>query len=155
MPATKLTKEQENKILTEYSNGKFANQLSKELGVYPQVITNCLRRNGIEVKKVWPGPVREQNYNWKGGIRFIKGYKHLLMLEHPDARRDGYIAEHRVIMEKKIGRRLGKEEVVHHMDGDIRNNHPDNLELHSSNGHHLSEHSKEWKRDNKGKWTHV
>ena len=34
---------------------------------------------------------------------------------------------HTLIGEMKIGRALKKDEVVHHIDGDILNNHPDNL----------------------------
>ena len=36
---------------------------------------------------------------------------------------------HRVIAEQKICRQLRPGEVVHHIDGDRRNNHPDNLEV--------------------------
>ena len=40
--------------------------------------------------------------------------------------------EHRFIMERKIGRKLRKEETVHHIDGNRQNNDPSNLELFSS-----------------------
>lgn len=35
--------------------------------------------------------------------------------------------EHRIVAEQKIGRPLGKDEVVHHIDRNKRNNSPDNL----------------------------
>ena len=34
---------------------------------------------------------------------------------------------HRWVMEEKIGRELHQNEHVYHLDGDARNNHPDNL----------------------------
>lgn len=34
---------------------------------------------------------------------------------------------HRIVMERKIGRPLTSDEIVHHIDGDHRNNDPDNL----------------------------
>lgn len=40
-------------------------------------------------------------------------------------------------MEKKLGRYLQVREVVHHIDNDNGNNHPDNLELFQSNADHL------------------
>ena len=47
------------------------------------------------------------------------------------------IDEHRLIVQKRLGRKLDRKEVVHHKDGDRRNNDPDNLQLMT-----LSEHTK-------------
>lgn len=47
------------------------------------------------------------------------------------------ILEHRLVYQRFLGRILRRNEVVHHKDGDGRNNHMRNLELMS-----LSEHSK-------------
>jgi predicted nucleic acid-binding Zn ribbon protein len=49
--------------------------------------------------------------------------------------------EHRVIMEQMIGRPLENGEVVHHKDGNIHNNDPENLELLPSQADHARKHS--------------
>jgi len=43
--------------------------------------------------------------------------------------------EHRIIMEKHIGRRLSRNEVVHHKDGNKSNNNIENLEIMSRSDH--------------------
>jgi len=42
---------------------------------------------------------------------------------------------HREVMEKKLGRKLRPGELVHHKDGNKRNNDPGNLELNDRGGH--------------------
>lgn len=42
---------------------------------------------------------------------------------------------HRLIMQQKLGRKIPKGKVVHHIDGNIHNNHPDNLKLQSRSAH--------------------
>lgn len=58
--------------------------------------------------------------------------------EHPHRRATGIMYEHRLVMEKKIGRYLLPTEVVDHIDGLTLHNHPDNLRLFENNGEHLS-----------------
>lgn len=69
----------------------------------------------------------------KQGWRYQSGYKQVIVdEEHPRAkpRKNGkYIMEHILVMEKELGRFLEPHEIVHHIDEDKLNNHPDNLFL--------------------------
>lgn len=57
--------------------------------------------------------------------------------------------EHRMVAARKIGRPLKKGEVVHHKDGNRRNNHPDNLEVLPSQAEHARLHAEERRKNKK------
>jgi len=48
---------------------------------------------------------------------------------HPNARRDGYVAEHTKVMGEVLGRPLHPFEEVHHRNAIRHDNRPENLEL--------------------------
>lgn len=56
-------------------------------------------------------------------------------------RKDGYMAEHRMVMENLIGRELEPGEVVHHVNGVKTENSEDNLFLCESKAKHREIHS--------------
>lgn len=68
------------------------------------------------------------------------GYVEIMMPEHPNARSNGTVLEHRLMAEKKLGRMLTKEETVHHLDGDRSNNDLDNLIVFKTNADHSAFH---------------
>ena len=63
------------------------------------------------------------------GIKGPGGYILVFRPEHPFARMNGYVAQHRLVMEQVIGRFLDPSEVVHHKNGIRNDNRPENLEL--------------------------
>ena len=68
-------------------------------------------------------------YNWKGGRKKTdKGYILVYQPTHPNQVKR-YIPEHRLIMEKFLGRYLRLEEIVHHKNGIKDDNRLENLLL--------------------------
>ena len=79
--------------------------------------------------------------NWKGGWKkTTDGYIAVYAPDHPFKNKKGYVLEHRLVMEKKIGRYLKPEEVVHHINGNRMNNKVTNLQLFPNNGEHTKDH---------------
>lgn len=62
-------------------------------------------------------------------------YLYAVVPDHPKATKHGYVLEHRVIMENFIGRLLYENEIVHHIDGNKKNNLIDNLEIMTDQEH--------------------
>lgn len=62
------------------------------------------------------------------------GYRLLYVPMHPDAHR-GYVYEHRIVMERVVGRLLASSEYVHHRNENKADNRPGNLEIMASSRH--------------------
>ena len=78
------------------------------------------------------------NHKWKNG-RKIHGHGYILVTSpnHPNKDKQGYVREHRLVMERYLGRYLESFEDVHHLDGNKKNNSIKNLELLESRSLHI------------------
>ena len=94
---------------------------------------------GLDLK--FNGPrTGERGTNWRGGrAKAGKGYVMLVAEGHPYATKDGYVMEHRLVMEKELGRYLMPNEIVHHKNGDRQLNTPENLVV-TTRKEHFQEH---------------
>lgn len=70
----------------------------------------------------------EKSHKWKGGRwKHKSGYIYVYVPNHPYCNRDRYVLEHRIIMEKYLGRFLIPTEEVHHINEIIDDNIIENL----------------------------
>ncbi len=84
----------------------------------------------------------DKSINWNGGRKIASGYVFIHRHKHPFCNTKGYVQEHRLVMEKNLGRYLSPTEVVHHINAITIDNRIENLTLFSNQSQHISLHSK-------------
>jgi len=85
--------------------------------------------------------VGEKSPRWNGGI-----YNHSNKYTHIRQPDGTYKQEHRIIMEKYLGRELDSDEIVHHIDGDGKNNKLENLKLMNRESHARLHTTERWEQ---------
>lgn len=91
-----------------------------------------------------------KNPRWTGGRFLTRGYVMVKLDALPPeeramvapmataSTRGEYLAEHRLVAARMLGRPLTSDEHVHHMNGHKADNRPENLEIHSGADHKRS-----------------
>jgi hypothetical protein len=95
--------------------------------------------------RIRKGDTREAGRAWKGGRSRFSATGYVVVLvspDHPMANKNGYVLEHRLVMAKAIGRHLGPQEVVHHVNGDPSDNRLENLMLFANHSAHMKHHAR-------------
>lgn len=132
LPRRLLLADLADDIMAMVERGSSVTEIAAEVGFSVTAVRNFLAANGVRL---------EDKYH-KGYCISHNGYKLVPAPEgHPNADSKGYVREHRLVMEKKLGRYLEPHEVVHHKDGDKLNNDPENLEL-TTLAEHTGEHAR-------------
>lgn len=77
-----------------------------------------------------------------GSRRKIRtGYMQIKVgLDSEFSNHQGWALEHRYVMEKKLGRKLERGAVIHHIDGNKENNQIENLSLFNDHSVHMASH---------------
>jgi hypothetical protein len=105
-----------------------------EFPVLPQTIEHpkrgiyCSRKCANQGKKPGRGKRGEASSQWKGGrVKWAGGYVAIRTDDGNGGRT--YVLEHRHVMAQHLGRPLGPNETVHHLNGVKDDNRIENLEL--------------------------
>jgi predicted transcriptional regulator len=111
-------------------------RVAQILGVNRATVERACKLHGLLTQRTGPRSGREHT-GWKGGKILLGGYYYIYSPDHPNATKQKRVAEHRLVMESKLGRYLLRTEVVHHRNGVPTDNRPENLEVFQSNAEHL------------------
>ncbi len=112
-------------------------EIAKKYGCTKQTIWKWFKKYKIKSRKM----IGKNHGSWKGGKVLKNGYPAIWNPKHHRTNNVGYVKEHILIMEKKLGRKISKEEHVHHIDFTRDNNNPKNLWVCSPSNHKIAERS--------------
>jgi len=97
-------------------------------------------------KNIGLGNIGKQK-NWKGGkVKTVHGYILVTEKDYPNKLYNNYVWEHKLVMEKSLGRYLLPDETIHHINGDKTDNCIENLMLFPNRKEH-SKYHQEMKRN--------
>lgn len=108
-----------------YDSGMSVRAIGRQYGITGSAVWARLKRAKYKMRPSgYPSFPGAKNWNWKGGRSRHKG-GYMLVNVGPNRRR----LEHRVVIEKHLGRRLRSNEHVHHLNGVRDDNRIANLTL--------------------------
>jgi hypothetical protein len=132
----------ERKLMAELlAAGWSAREVARLLNISRDAVLQRMKYWQIKEHLPSGGQKGKRNGRWKGGREVNdSGYIKVCCPNHPHKDARGYVFEHRLVMEKKLGRYLIEEEVVHHKDYDHKNNRTGNLVLFPNQKAHIAWH---------------
>ena len=100
--------------------------------------SSCSNKRAFELKKDSYKPWNiGKTYQKCSGSSYINQAGYKMYYIGDKTYKGGYVAEHRIVVELELGRRLKKGEVIHHIDGDKLNNNLSNLLLLNKTSHRV------------------
>lgn len=124
--------------------GMSQGEIAAKYNTTQKVVWRAMHKLGIPTRKAAKrNQLGTNNSTWKGGrvlcakakrqrgerAEFGNGYFYLLIPDHPNANKAGYVAEHIAVLTAHIGRPLREGEMVHHINLNKHDNRIENLAL--------------------------
>ena len=140
-----------------YEQAGSCSELARWLDIPQPTLRYRLVKAGIDLRAGYRSPKKVRHYgtdhrNWKGGTLVKMGYIMEYAPDHPASKAGkGYVMQHRLVMERSIGRYLLPTELIHHINGDKQDNRLENLEIKSQHDH-IKDHKAVAPRDRKGRF---
>lgn len=107
MPARRFSDQKERKICDLYIREDFdSRQLARVFGCHFNTILYIIRKYGFKPRTRSEVQKGRLNSGWRGGIRDLAGYVGIYKPAHPQATKNKLVQEHRLVMEKHLGRFL-------------------------------------------------
>lgn len=97
--------------------------------VYGKKMSDATRE---KMRPIWDAIGDERRHYRK---KHSGGYVLVYRPDHPAADLTGYVLEHRIIMEESLGRLLTSDEIIHHKNGNKKDNRIENLMLTTRSAH--------------------
>ncbi len=132
----------EQKLRDAYLENKMTlKEIAKHFGCGMQTIRQNMRNYGISLDATELLERRfDRNKTRYPHCMLTRGYKFVQVIGHPAADSQGYVAEHRLVVEQAIGRVVESSEQVHHINLNKRDNRIENLTVLPDKSTHLLAH---------------
>ena len=140
----------DQELIKEYGRGsKVFREFLNKYGIPIVTARDRLKRLDVKIRTKSEAFTKENHPNWKGGTsKESNGYVFIRVSK------GNYVPEHRLVMEKHLGRKLLRGEIVHHIDESFEgrsNNSIGNLQL-TNRPDHVAHHKI---REGTGKGYHI
>ena len=126
---TKMTKELRDILHQKYwVEGLPVSEVSRAIDRGESTVCKWMKKLGISSRTRSEAQQGRRSNNWRGGKKRSPGkYTFFFLPGHPNCSVDGYVLEHRIIVEEALGRYLKRREHVHHINGKKDDNRRSNL----------------------------
>jgi len=114
-----------------YNSGKTLNDIGQRFNVRGRTVGRWFKKYNLKIRNASEKMKGPLNACWKNSKTYTKGG----YVEIWDFEKNKRVLEHRFIMERHLKRILNKNEMIHHINGNVSDNLIKNLKLCNKNNH--------------------